>query len=138
MRRERGRYKSLEWLMVPCASRKAMRRTDSQKGIEEILSSKLATILEEPDYEKFGKGNNATSHRNISRKNNSSNNSNNSNNRLLWLKGRKKEKDLIRSKFKKSRALLVSHNLCIKGSYVTFLAGFVATGSLTRLPCCNS
>ena len=132
MRRERGRYKSLGWLIVPCASRKAMRRTDSQKGIEEILSSKLATILEEPDYESFS----STSHQNISRKNSNSNsnNSNDNSNRSLWLKGRKKGRDLIRSRFKKNRALIVSHNLCIKGSYVTFLAGFVATGRLTRLP----
>ncbi|XXG78835.1 hypothetical protein AAC387_Pa09g0013 [Persea americana] len=36
------------WLMVPCTSSKSL-RTDSRKGIEEILKSGLATIQEEPE-----------------------------------------------------------------------------------------
>lgn len=36
------------WRAVPCTSRKTL-RTDSWKGIEEILKTKLATIKEEPE-----------------------------------------------------------------------------------------
>lgn len=36
------------WRAVPCTSRQSL-RTDSWKDIEEILKSKLATIIEEPE-----------------------------------------------------------------------------------------
>lgn len=35
--------------VVPCTSKKTM-RTESQKDIEEILNTKLATIMEEPEF----------------------------------------------------------------------------------------
>ena len=120
--------KRLGWVIaVPCTSKKAL-RTDSQKGIGEILNSKLSTIIEEPEniYEVNNKNNN-----------NSRNNiiNNNINNMKLWFKG-KKGKDLVRSTkvFKRSKLQVVSHNLSVKGSYIDFLVSFVAKGSLNGLP----
>ncbi|KMT09140.1 hypothetical protein BVRB_6g132470 [Beta vulgaris subsp. vulgaris] len=122
--------RSLGWVTgVPCTSRKCL-RTDSQKGIGEILNSKLTTIIEEP--ENFYEGNynvHATSMK-INTKINK-----NISNMKSWFKG-KKGKDLGHSTklFKRSKLHLVSHNFCIKGSYINFLAGFVAKGSFTGLP----
>ncbi|KAL2906827.1 tRNA pseudouridine synthase B [Bienertia sinuspersici] len=101
-----SRRSSLGWIItVPCTSKKAL-RTNSQKGIGEMLNTKLATIVEEPEnfYE-------------------------------VWFKG-KKAKDLARSSklFKRSKFQIVSHSFCVKGSYINFLAGFVAKGSLIGLP----
>ncbi|KAK9670062.1 hypothetical protein RND81_13G174300 [Saponaria officinalis] len=129
MRREKGShyYKKLIWvIIVPCTGKKTLLRTHSQKGIGEMLNTKLATIIEEPEglYDRV----------NQIRYNDSSKiKINDNNSKLLSFKG-KKGKELIRSRlFKKSR-LLVSNDLSIKGSYINFLGGFVAKGSLTGVP----
>ncbi|KAL2906810.1 putative asparagine--tRNA ligase cytoplasmic [Bienertia sinuspersici] len=121
-----SRRSSLGWIItVPCTSKKAL-RTNSQKGIGEMLNTKLATIVEEP--ENFYEGN--TPKNNINTKIN-----NNISNMKVWFKG-KKAKDLARSSklFKRSKFQIVSHSFCVKGSYINFLAGFVAKGSLIGLP----
>ncbi|KAK9670057.1 hypothetical protein RND81_13G173800 [Saponaria officinalis] len=116
MRREKGShyYRKLIWvIIVPCTSKKTLLRTNSQKGIGEMLSTKLATIIEEPEglYDRVDQ----------IRYNDSSNikiNDNN-NSKLLSFKG-KKGKDLIRWRlFKKSRHL-ISHNLSIKRCILIF------------------
>ncbi|KAL9229480.1 hypothetical protein vseg_004942 [Gypsophila vaccaria] len=135
MRRENkgAYYRNLGWVMiVPCTSKKALLRTNSQRGIGEMLSTKLATIVEEPETEgSYDRPVDQVRYNNPSKAKVYDNNR-----KLLSLfKGKMIGKDLIRSNklFKKSR-VMISRNICVKGSYINFLAGFVAKGSLTGLP----
>lgn len=127
-----SRRRSLGWVIaVPCTSRNAL-RTDSQKGIGEILNTKLSTIIEEPENLYEG-NNNVNSPRNINTKI-----SRNISSMKLWLKEKKgKDRVLSTNLFKRSKLHVVSRNLCcVKASYINFLSGFVTKGSFTGLPLC--
>ncbi|GMH23968.1 hypothetical protein Nepgr_025811 [Nepenthes gracilis] len=56
------RGQSKMWWLVACTSRRGL-RTDSQKDVEEIVKSKLSTILEEPELQDQDESMATTKHR---------------------------------------------------------------------------
>ncbi|GAB4857245.1 hypothetical protein Ancab_015152 [Ancistrocladus abbreviatus] len=91
----------MTWL-VACTNRRCL-RTDSQKDIEEIIKSKLATIVEEPELYDQDLNTPTIKHRQNKAR-------------------RVKE---LRSRFKRSRLFLISR-FSLRDSYIHFMAGFVA------------
>ncbi|KAF8015444.1 hypothetical protein BT93_H1069 [Corymbia citriodora subsp. variegata] len=93
------------WRAVPCTSRKTL-RTESQKDIEVILKTKLATIQEEPEF--------------------SDDNLTPTRHRQAIRKGRKFEAKV------KIRHLCMPH-FSFRDSYALFITGFASKGSFGGL-----
>ncbi|KAK3415926.1 hypothetical protein EUGRSUZ_H01348 [Eucalyptus grandis] len=93
------------WRAVPCTSRKTL-RTESQKDIEVILKTKLATIQEEPEF--------------------SDDNMTPSRRRRAIKKGRKFE-----AKVKMGHLFMPQFSF--RDSYALFITGFASKGSFGGL-----